>query len=331
MRRRDFITLIAGGLMTGASGARAQPSDRPKRIGALLPHAESDADERGWVAKFRQGLQQLGWTEGSNISIDYHWAGNDTDRLQRYAKDLVQLRPDVILVQTTPALQAMRQATRDIPIVFIQVTDPVQAGFVASLARPGGNITGFSMYEPEMGTKWVEMLRQIAPGIARIAILFNPETAPGHGSFFLHSIGTAAPLIGVEAVAKPIHDSSEIKHAVAQFAEQPHGGLFVMPDITNENHRELIVALAAQYRLPAIYALRKFAAAGGLISYGVDVGQEFVQAATYVHRILKGEKPEDLPVQAPTKFELVINLKTAKTLGLTVPQNLQVAADEVIE
>ena len=331
MRRREFITLIGGAAAAWPVGARAQQPERMRRVGVLIPFAESDVDAQIRVTEFQQRLQQLGWTNGRNIRIDYRWTAGATDRIPIFAKELVQLEPDVIVGQATPSVLALGQATRTIPIVFVQVTDPVSAGFVTSLARPGGNITGFAMYEPAMGAKWLEILKEIAPGVARVALIFNPETAPGRGLFFLRSIETASPSFAVQPIATAVHDGAEIERAIDAFAREPNGGLFIMPDLTTQFHRELIIELAARHRLPAIYSQRSFVTSGGLIYYGIDTIEQFRQAASYVDRILRGAKPSELPVQGPVKFELAINLKTAKALGLNVPLTLQASADEVIE
>ena len=329
LRRRDLIRLIGGAAATWPCAARAQQSAR--LIGVLIPYAESDEASHTRVRVFQQTLQRLGWTEGSNIQTEYRWTGVEADRVQRAAIELVQLAPDVIVTQTTPSARALQRETRTIPIVFIQVTDPVRAGFVASMARPGGNFTGLSMYEPAMGAKWIELLKEIAPSVTQVALLFNPETAPGGGSFFLHSIQIAASALAVEPVAIPTHDAAGITHGIHAFNQTANGGLFVMPDQTMHLHRELIIALADQHRIPAVYSQRHFVISGGLLSYGIDTVHQFRLAAEYVDRILRGTKPSELPVQGPVKFELAVNLKTAKALGLDVPPTLLARADEVIE
>jgi putative ABC transport system substrate-binding protein len=326
--RREFITLIGGVAAAAPLAARAQQGERMRRIGVLISYSD---DLQIRVSVFQQTLQQLGWTDGHNIRIEYRWTAGDADEVRRLAKELVRLDPDVIVCQTTPSVRALGQETHTIPIVFIQVTDPVRAGFVASMARPGGNVTGLSMYEPAMGAKWLEVLKEIAPDVARVALLFNPETAPGRGSFFLSSIEAAAPSLAVKPITTPVQDAAGIERAIAAFARESNGGLFVMPDLTTQFHRDLIIGLAARHQLPAVYSQRTFVLSGGLISYGVDTIHQFHLAATYVNRILRGEKPSNLPVQAPVKFELAINQKTAKALGLTVPATLLARADEVIE
>ena len=282
------------------------------------------------VKAFQDTLRGLGWVDGGNIRIDHRSLADPAD-LGRLAKDLVQLAPDAIVVQSTPGVRALQQETNTIPVVFVQVTDPVRAGFVASMSRPGGNITGLSMYEPAMGAKWVELLKEIAPGIKRVALLFNPKTAPGGGSFFQRSIEAAASSLTVDPVPISVADAAEIERGIDEFVSGSSGGLFVMPDLTMQFHHELIVALARRHRLPAVYSQRVFVSDGGLISYGIDTLDQFRKAAEYVDRIFRGAKPGELPVQGPIKFELAINLKTAKELGLTVPDKLLVAADEVIE
>ena len=329
MRRREFITLIGGAAIGWPLAAHAQQPDRMRRIGVLMGFPESDLQAQSFIAAFRDGLQKLGWTDGRNVRIETRWPGFDAESRQRFAKELIALRPDLILSHTTPTTAALLQETR-IPIVFATVTDPVGSGFVASLARPGGNVTSFTLIEPTMATKWVELLKEIAPRVNRVAMLFNPATAT-YADYFLKPFKAAAPSFAVEAIVAPARDTSELESVIAAQAREPNGGLIVMPDSFTDAHREEITSLVARYRLPAIYAYRFFAALGGLLSYGADLDDNFRRAADYVDRVLKGEKPADLPVQAPTKFELAINLKTAKVLGLTVPPSLLAQADEVIE
>ena len=326
--RRKFIAALSGAAFAWPLAARAQ-GERMRRIGVLMNAAENDPDARSGVEVFRRGLHELGWSEGRNLQIDYRWGGGDVGRIKIFAKELVDLSPDVIVGHTTPSVVALRQETRSIPIVFLTVTDPVGQGFVASLAHPGGNITGFQVFEFSLGTKWMETLKQIAP-LRRVATIFNPETAPYY-PLYLHTIEKAASSFAVELIAVEVHDDAEIERAISTLAREPGGGLIVFPDSFNAVHRRTIIALVEQYRLPAIYFFRYFAVDGGLISYGADEIDMFRRTAGYVDRILKGEKPADLPVQQPTKFQLVINLKTAKTLGLTIPQLLLATADEVIE
>jgi putative tryptophan/tyrosine transport system substrate-binding protein len=330
LKRREFITVL-GGAATWPLAARAQQrSQRIRRVGVLMAVAESDADVRAGVAIFQQSLQELGWSDGRNIRIDYRWGDADADRIEALAKELVGLQPDVLVAHSTPSSKSLLQATRSIPIVFLTVTDPLGQGLVASLSRPGANITGFSVFEFSLGTKWVEVLKQIAPGTRRVTAMFNPETAPYYG-MYLRSIEAATSAIGVELIAVEVHSETDISNVIRKLGSAPDGGLFVLPDSHNVVHRKRIIELAAQYRLPAIYYFRYFASDGGLISYGPDEMDLFVRTASYVDRILKGASPSDLPVQQPTKFELVINLKTAKALGLSVPDRLLALADAVIE
>jgi ABC-type uncharacterized transport system substrate-binding protein len=330
MKRREFISLFGGAAAAWPLVARAQQSDRMRRIGVLMGYDENDSEAQAWVAAFREALQKLGWTEGRNIRIDTRWARVDTEVMQRFAQELVALQPDLILSQITPTTAALLQQTRTIPIVFAQVADPVASGFVASLARPGGNITGFIVMEGVMAGKWLELLKEIAPRVNRVALLFNPVTAT-FAEIYLNPFKAAAASIGVEVIAAPVHDTSELESVVATQAREPNSGFIVMPDSFLVVHRAEVTSLAARYRLPAVYPYRVYAEHGGLLSYGVDLADNYRHAASYADRILKGAKPSELPVQAPVKFELVINLKTAKALGLDVPWILQQRADEVIE
>ena len=327
--RREFITLLGGATAAWPFAARAQ-QDGMRRIGVLVPFPESEPVAQARVAAFREGLQKLGWTEGRNIRIDTRWGALDAEAMQRFAKELVGLQPDLILSQSTPNTAALLQQTGTIPIVFVQVTDPVGSGFVASISRPGGNVTGFITMEQTMAGKWLELLKEIAPRVNRVALLFNPATAT-FAEFYLNSFKAAAASFAVEAIGAPVRSTSELEPVIAEQVREPNGGLIVMPDIFMTGHRSEITLLAARYRLPAVYPFRYFAEIGGLLSYGNDPVDLVRRAATYADRILKGEKPSELPVQAPVKFELVINLKTAKALGLDVPWILQQRADEVIE
>ena len=329
MTRREFITLL-GGAAAWPFAVSAQGPERMRRIGVLMGFGESDRQGRAFVAAFRDELQKLGWVEGRNIRIDIRWAAGDTALMQRFAKELVALQPDLILSHLTPTTTALLQQTRIIPIVFALVADPIGSGFVSSFARPGSNVTGFIFTEPTMAGKWVELLKEIAPRVARIAMLFNPATAT-YAEYWLNPFKAAAASFAVEAIAAPVRDSSELESVIAAQACEPNRGLISMPDSFADAHRVEITSLAARYRLPTVYPYRFFTELGGLLSYGVEVTDNFRRAATYADRILKGEKPSELPVQAPVKFELVINLKTAKALGLTVPAFLQQRADEVIE
>ena len=327
--RREFITLLGGATAAWPFAARAQ-QDGMRRIGVLVPFPESEPVAQARVAAFREGLQKLGWTEGRNIRIDTRWAALDAEAMQRFAKELVGLQPDLILSQSTPNTAALLQQTGTIPIVFVQVTDPVGSGFVASISRPGGNVTGFTTTEQTMAGKWLELLKEIAPRVNRVVLLFNPATAT-FAEIYLNSFKAAAASFAVEAIGAPVRSTSVLEPVIAAQAREPNGGLIVIPDIFMTGHRSEITLLAARYRLPAVYPFRYFAEIGGLLSYGNDPVDLVRRAATYADRILKGEKPSELPVQAPVKFELVINLKTAKALGLDVPWILQQRADEVIE
>ena len=331
MRRREFIALVGGATLALPSIAGAQGSERVRRIGVLMGFAESDPTAQAWIAAFRDALAKLGWTKGRNLRIELRWAGDDPDRIKRFAKELVDLRLDAILCDTTPGIAALARETRTIPIVFTAVADPVVSGFVQSLAHPGGNLTGFMTQAPAIGGKWVGLLKEIAPRTVRVAMLFNPATAPTP-QLYIHLIESVATSLAIQTSAAPVHAKDEIEGVIAALARDPGGGLIVMPDVFNVINRDLVIALAARYGVPAVYfTATYFAKSGGLICYGTDFAEQFRQVAGYVDRILKGEKPADLPIQQPTKFELVINLKAAKALGLTVPSSLLATADEVIE
>jgi putative tryptophan/tyrosine transport system substrate-binding protein len=326
MKRREFITLLGGAVAAWPLAARAQQPERMRRIGALMYLAADDPDSPALVAAFARGLQELGWIEGRNIQIDYRWGGGDLDRVRRYAAELVALAPDVILVTSGSALAALQNATRTVPIVFASVSDPVGAGYVASLARPGGNTTGFTLFEYSISGKWLELLKQIAPGMTRAAVIRDPSITSGTGQFA--AIQAVAPPLGVELTPIDARDAGGIEQTIAGFAR---GGLIVTASPSAFRRRELIIAAVARHRLPAVYPIRLYVANGGLISYGPDEIEQHRRAASYIDRILKGERPADLAVQHPTKYDLVINLKTAKALGLDVPQTLLARADEVIE
>jgi len=331
IRRREFISTLGGVAAAWPLTSHAQQPNRVRRIGVLMSYAESDSDAQAWYGAFREGLQKLGWMEGHNTQIDTRWAiPDDAESMRRFAKELVALQPDLLLSSTTPTTSALLQQTRTIPIVFAIVADPIGSGFVANFARPGGNVTGFIFTEPTMAGKWLELLKEIAPRITRVAMLFNPTSAT-YADYWLKPFKAAAPSFAVEAIAAPVRDRSELETVIAAQARAPNGSLIAMPDSFTDTHRVEITSLAARYRLPAVYPFRFFAEVGGLLSYGVDRTDNFRRAAAYVDRILKGDKPAELPVQAPTKFELVINLKTAKAIGLDVPLHLQQLADEVIE
>ena len=329
MKRRVFITLIGGAAAAWPHAARAQQVERMPRIGVLLNLAENDPEGKARLGAFLQGLQQLGWTIGRNVQIEYRWGAGDPDRTRGYAAELAALAPDVILATGSAALGQLLQATRTVPIVFTQTLDPVGGGFVDSLARPGGNATGFLTFEYSLSGKWLELLKQIIPGMTRAAVLRDAAIAAGTGQF--GAIQSVAPSFGVELSPVNVRDAGEIERAVTAFARSSNGGLIVVAGGLVIVHRELIIALAARHRLPAVYFNRIYVTGGGLISYGPENFDQYRRAAGYVDRILKGEKPADLPVQAPTKYELLINLKTAKALGLTVPPTLLARADEVIE
>jgi ABC-type uncharacterized transport system substrate-binding protein len=328
MRRRQFITLL-GCAAAWPVVARAQQGERMRRIGALMNSAADDQEGQARIAAFLQALQQLGWTDGRNVRTETRWAGSDAERLRRDAAELVALAPDVILASASPSVAALQQASRSVSIVFANVIDPVGAGFVANLARPGGNATGFLAYEYGLSGKWLELLKEISPRVTRAAVLRDPALAAGIGQFA--AIQSVAPSFGVELVPLDVRDAGEIERAIDAFARAPNGGLIVTASTLATTHRKLIVMLAARNRLSTVYPFRFFVTGGGLISYGQDSIDAYKRAAGYVDRILKGEKPADLPVQAPTKYELVINLKTAKALGLDVPATLLARADEVIE
>jgi ABC-type uncharacterized transport system substrate-binding protein len=330
IKRREFVTLLGGAAAVWPLAARAQQPERMRRIGVLMSLADTDPEAQARVAAFRKGLQTLGWAEGRNVRIDIRWAASDAALMQRFAKELIALQPDLILSHNTPTTASLLQQTRTIPIVFVIVSDPVGSGFVASFPRPGGNVTGFTNIEPTMAGKWLELLKEIAPSVARVALLFNPATAP-YAEYYLGPLKAAAASFAVEAIAAPVRDAPELESVVAAQAREPNSGLLVMPDSFMNVHSADIVSLAARHRLPAVYPFRFFAEGGGLLSYGNDLFDSFRRAAGYVDHILKGEKPADLPVQAPVKFNLVINLKTAQTLGIQVPPSLLVLADEVIE
>jgi putative ABC transport system substrate-binding protein len=331
MQRREFIALIGSAALTWPSTASAQQAERLRRVGVLMAHPETDPEFQDYLAAFRAELQKLGWTEGRNIRIDARWGAlDDAEVRKRSANELIAMQPDVILTQNTPPTATMLRQTRTVPVIFVIVADPVGSGFVESLARPGGNATGFIVMEPTIASKWLELLKEIAPRVKRVAFLFNPATTP-FADIYLNPFKAAAPSFAVEAIAAPVHDASDLEGVFAAQAREPNSGLLVMPDGFLNVHRAEIVSLAARYGLPTVYPWRFFPELGGLLSYGNEQRDSFRLAATYVDRILKSEKPSELPVQAPVKFELVINMKTAKALGLDVPMLLQQRADKVIE
>ena len=329
MRRRDVITLVGGAAAAWPLIARAQQRDRMRRIGVLMNVDVDNPDGQKSVAAFQQTLQQSGWSEGRDVQIDIRWGQNDVERDRTYSAELVALAPDVILASGSLGVAALQRITRSLPIVFVRVADPVAAGFVDTLARPGGSTTGFMLFEYSLSGKWLELLKQIAPSVTRALVLRDAANPAGIGQF--SAIQALAQSFGVEVSPVGLSDASEINRAVAAFARSANGGLIVTPAASVSVHRDLIIALAAQYKLPAVYTFRFDTVDGGLISYGPEPIDMYRRAAGYVNRILKGEKPADLPVQAPTKYELVINLKTAKALGLSVPQSILARADEVIE
>ena len=329
MKRREFITLLGGTVANLPLPARAQQPVRVRRIGFLASVAADDAEGQARKAAFSQGMEQLGWTVGRNIQIEYRWAAGSADDLPKYAAELTALAPEVIIAAGGTSLGALLRATHTVPIVFAIVPDPVGSGFVASLARPSGNATGFMQFEYNLSGKWVELLRQIAPGVTRAAVLWDPTIPPGIGQFAI--IQSVAPSVGIDVSPVNVRDASEFERAVATFAPFSNVGLIVTASASAVVHRDLIVTLAARHKLPAVYFQREFVDGGGMISYGSNWVDQFRHAAGYVDRILRGEKPADLPVQAPTKYELIINLKTAKALGLTVSPMLLARADEVIE
>jgi putative ABC transport system substrate-binding protein len=329
MTRRELIALLGSTAAAWPLRVLAQEPDRMRHIGVFINLAADDPEAKLFVEGFLQGLQQLGWTDGRNLRLDYRWGAGDADRYRRYAAELVTLAPDVILATTTTMIQAIQQASRTVPIVFVNLIDPVGSGVVASLAQPGGNATGFTSIEYGMSAKWLELLKEIAPGVTRAAVLRDPSVAAGGGQ--LGAIQAVAPSFAVELRPIDVRDAGEIERGITTFARGSKVGLIVTAGVWAQVHRELIITLAARHRLPAVYASAYFVTDGGLISYGPDTVDQYRRAASYVDRILRGEKPADLPVQAPTKYELVINLKTAKALGLDVPATLLARADEVIE
>jgi putative ABC transport system substrate-binding protein len=329
MKRREFITLLGGAAAAWPLAAQAQQPVRVRRVGVLVGSGEDDPLTKVRLATFLQGLEKLGWSEGRNVRIDYRFAPGGAGREQAIAQELLALQPEVIFASSTGVTAAAQREIRGIPIVFCNVSDPIGSGFVASLARPGGNLTGFLLYEASIGGKWLAMLKEIAPQLARVAFIANPKTAPY--DYFLRAAEALAPSLAIELVPSPVETAADIERAIESFARMPNGGLLLPPDGTTLLHRDLIIALAARHRLPAVYSGRYWVIAGGLMCYETDASDQFRQVATYVDRILRGEKPADLPVQAPVKYETVLNLKTARTLGLDVPPGLLVAADEVIE
>jgi putative ABC transport system substrate-binding protein len=331
MRRREFIGFAGAAAVVWPLAVRAQQRDEVRRLGAIVNVAADDPEAQASIALFKQTMQQLGWRDGPTVTIDFRGTAGDPERMQTLAKELVALKPNVILTRSTPVTAAVLKQTRTIPIVFTVVSDPVGERFVESLARPGGNATGFTNVEFSLTGKWVELLKEVAPGVKRVAFIFNPGLAPGGGSYYTRLIDASAPRFAVTPTLLRIRNAADIEHAIGEFVREPNGGLVVLPDASTLVNRKVIIALADQYRVPAIYAFSSVVTDGGLMSYGIDVVDQYRQAAAYVDRILKGAKPAELPVQLPAKFVMSINLKTAKRLGLDVPLLLQQRADEVIE
>lgn len=330
MRRREFISLLGGGTIAWPLNARAQQVERIRRIGVLMQYTESDPEGQIRAKALSQRLQELGWKVGLNLWIDYRWAGGDRDRFRLHALDLVKLRNELVVAVSTPAVKALQQESTIVPIVFTQVSDPLGQGIVRSLAQPGGAVTGFTNYDPAIGGKWLELLKEAAPAVTRAAVVFNPRTAP-YTALYLRSIEAGAPSIAVKIATAQVHDYAEIETALGAFAREPGGGLIVMTDVFTAAHRKRIIELAARFALPAIYPYRYYVVDGGLMTYGIDQVDQIRGAAFYVDRILNGDLPGDLPVQAPTRFHLVINLKTAKALGLKISESFLLRADELIE
>jgi putative ABC transport system substrate-binding protein len=330
MNRREFIMLLGGAATAWPIAARAQHAERMRRIAFLHGLAEIDPEVKTRIAAFREGLETLGWTENRNIRVEHRFSGGDVAQIQAHVAELVNSPPDVIAASSTPVVAALKQATRTIPVVFSAVNDPAGQGFVASLARPGGNITGFSYVDFPIIGKWLDIIKEIVPRVRRMTIMFNPETAPYY-HIFLREFGAAATPLGAELSAMPVRNNAEIEAAATAFAREPDGGLIAAPDPFINTHRDVIIALAQRHRLPALFGFRQHVREGALVSYGPDSADIVRRSASYIDRVLRGEKPADLPVQAPTKYELAINLKSAKAIGLTVPPTLLARADEVIE
>jgi putative ABC transport system substrate-binding protein len=329
MRRREFISLLGGATAAWPFATRAQQPDRTRRVGFLISNAETDQEARNWITAFERRFAELGWTDGRNVRIEYRFGGGDATRMPQLAKELLELRPDAVLAATMVAATAVRQQTLSIPIVFVQVADAVSAGFVTNLARPEGNITGITNFEFSIGGKWLQVIKECAPAVSSVAVIFdpaNPSWAP-----YLRTVEAAAPTFGMQLTPAGVTNAADIERDLTTFSRKPNGAVVVFPGPVTVLHRDTIIAMAAQHRLPAVYPYRFYALSGGLVSYGIDLPESYRRAASYVDRILKGAKPADLPVELPTKFELVINLKTAKALGIAVPPTLLATADEVIE
>jgi putative tryptophan/tyrosine transport system substrate-binding protein len=328
MERRRFITLL-GATLASPLAARAQQADRVAHIGVLMGIGDSDPEAKPRVEALRKGLEELGWTEGRNVRLDYRWTAGDPDRTLLFAREIFELKPDIIVVHSSPAVAALRKLTSKIPMVFVLIADPIGSGFVESLAHPGGNVTGFMNAEAPMAGKWLGLMMEIAPKVKRVALIYNPRTSPYQS--FLREFDASARELGVQSVPTPVLDATEVERALHALGQQPDSAFFVVPDVFVQVHRALIIRLAEQYRLPAIYPYRFFPTSGGLLSYGFDTVVAFRQAASYVDKILKGASPADLPVQAPSTFKMVVNLKAAQAIGLTIPESFLVRADEVID
>jgi putative ABC transport system substrate-binding protein len=331
MRRRDFIAGLVGATAASSLAVHAEQSDRVRRVGVLVPANENDPEAKALLSWFTQGLAELGWTEGRNVRIDVRWAAGGVEQVRALARELVDLQPEIIFVNATPMTAALQAETRTIPIVFTGVSDPVGSGFIANVPRPGGNLTGFIDLEASMGGKWLELLTEIAPGVKRVAIMFNPETAPDGGSYFLPSFEAAARSLKMESIVAPVHSDAEIETVMTSLGREPGGGLVVMTDAFMPVHRAPIILLASRNNVPTVYPQSVFVRDGGLLSYGPNRADLFRRSASYIDRILRGAKPAELPVQLPTKFEMALNAKTAKALGLGVPPSILLRADEVIE
>jgi putative ABC transport system substrate-binding protein len=330
--RRQLISALGGAVIAWPLAARAQQTERVRRIGVLVASAEDDREMQARLAAFRQALEKLGWSEGHNVRIEYRFAGGSGVQIQPLVKELLALQPEVIVAQSPPIASAFQRESGAIPIVFLSVGNPIGLGFIASLARPGGNLTGLTTYEASIAGKWLAMLKEIAPDLSRAAIVGSPRAeSQSNFDYYLGGAGAPAASLGIELLPSPFETAADVEHDIKSFADKPNGGLIVLPDPATQLHRDLIIALAGQHHLPAVYNARGFVAAGGLMSYGIDRVDEFRQVAFYVDHILRGDKPADLPVQAPTKYETIVNLKAARAIGLTVPPGLLVAADEVIE
>jgi putative tryptophan/tyrosine transport system substrate-binding protein len=331
MKRREFVSLIGAAAAVWPLAVRAQEFGRVRKIGVLFAFFDYDPESQARITAFQQELESLGWREGQNTQIEYRWASGDAERFRAFAAELVAARPDVLVAHASPSAEALAYATGTIPIIFAAVSDPVASGLVVSLSEPGGNCTGFTNFDISMGAKWVEFLKELSPRLARVGLLFNPETAPGRGSTYLQAVEAAARSLGIDSMLATVSSEPQIEEAIATLSRRPNSGLIVMPDVSMTNHRQLITALATRHGLPAIYPFRYFADGGGLISYGVDLSDIFRRTAGYVDKVLRGATPSSLPVQHPDKFELVINLKTARALRLEVPRILIAGANRVIE